>query len=173
MARQVHFKGSPLTLTGKPVNKGAVAPDFNVTRQDLSACRLSDCKGKAQIFTTFPSLDTPVCDLQVKEFNKKAAGLSSDVVIVGISKDLPFAQARFCQDNEIKNVTILSDYKSNSFGLNYGLLIEELQLLARAVIIVDKKDIVRYVQIVDELTTQPDYDDVINNLKEILKGGGS
>jgi thiol peroxidase len=94
-------------------------------------------------------------------------------VIVGISKDLPFAQARFCQDNEIKNVTILSDYKSNSFGLNYGLLIEELQLLARAVIIVDKKDIVRYVQIVDELTTQPDYDDVINNLKEILKGGGS
>lgn len=166
---QIHFKGSPLTLVGRHIQKGSLAPGFKVTSQDLKDVTLSGFKGKVKIITSFPSLDTPVCDLQVKEFNKKAAGLSSDVAIVGISKDLPFAQARFCQDNDIKNVSILSDYKFSSFGINYGLLIKELNLLARSVLIVDKQDVIRYVQIVDELTAQPDYDDVLNSLKEVLK----
>jgi len=168
MNRQVYFKGSPLTLTGTPVEKGAAAPGFTVTSQDFKDVTLADFSGKVKLITSFPSLDTPVCDLQVKEFNKKALGLSNDVVIVGISKDLPFAQARFCQDNEIKNISVLSDYKTSSFGMNYGLLIKEWNLLCRSVIIVDKKDVVRYVQIVDELTMQPNYDDVMNNLEAVL-----
>ena len=169
MAKVIHFKGNQLTLIGRTIKVGVPAPAFKVISQDLKEITLADFKGKIKILTSFPSLDTPVCDLQVKEFNKKASGLSGDVAIVGISKDLPFAQARFCHDNEIKNISVLSDYRFTSYGVNYGLLIKELNLLARSVIMVDKKDIIRYIQIVDELTTPPDYEDVLNNLKEVLK----
>lgn len=169
MARIVHFKGSPLTLVGSPVKQGAAAPSFKVISQDLKEVTLADFKGKIKILTSFPSLDTPVCDMQVREFNKKASDISTDVAIIGISKDLPFAQARFCQDHDIKNISVLSDYKTSSFGINYGLLIKEWNLLARSVIIVDKNDIVRYVQIVDELTMPPNYNDVLNNLKDVLE----
>jgi pterin-4a-carbinolamine dehydratase len=105
----------------------------------------------------------------VKEFNKRATGLSSDVVIVGISKDLPFAQKRFCETFEIKNVTVVSDYQTGSFGINYGLLIKELNLLARSVLIVDKSDTLRYFQLIEEITKAPNYEDVLKNLAEILK----
>lgn len=169
MGKIVYFKGAPLTLIGRPIRTGQIAPDFKIVTQDLKETGLSDFSGKIKILTSFPSLDTPVCDLQVKEFNKKAAGLSADVAIVGISKDLPFAQARFCSDNEIKNISILSDYRYSSFGMNYGLLIKELNLLCRSVIIVDKNNVIRYIQIVDELTNPPDYDDALNNLKDVLK----
>ena len=169
MLKQIKFKGSPLTLMGRPAEKGAVAADFKVISQDLKEVSLSDFKGKVKILTSFPSLDTPVCDMQVKEFNKKALSLSGDVSIIGISKDLPFAQSRFCRDNDIKNISVLSDYKFSSFGINYGLLIKELNLLARSVIIADKNNVIRYVQIVDELTAPPDYDDVLKNLKDVLK----
>ena len=165
----IHFKGSPLTLVGRPVKKGAVADPFRVISQDLKEVTLADFKGKVKILTSFPSLDTPVCDLQVKEFNKKSTGLSGEVVIVGISKDLPFAQARFCHENEIKNISVLSDYRFSSFGINYGLLIKELNLLARSVVIADKNDVIRYVQVVDELTTPPDYDEVLSSLKDVLQ----
>jgi thiol peroxidase len=130
---------------------------------------LGDFKGKIKVITSFPSIDTPVCDLQVKEFNKRATGLSSEVVIVGISKDLPFAQKRFCETFDIKNVQVVSDYQTASFGINYGLLIKELNLLARSVIIVDKADVVRYLQLVTEITKSPDYDDALKNLAEVLK----
>lgn len=164
----ITYKGEPLTLAGRVLRIDAAAPDFRVVSQDLKDVRLSDFKDKIKIITSFPSLDTPVCDLQVKEFNKRAAGLSSDIVIIGISRDLPFAQKRFCQVNEIKNVIVVSDYKYSSFGINYGLLIKELNLLARAVIILDKGDVIRYIQIVKELTTAPDYEDALKNLKEII-----
>ncbi|MFN7171137.1 MAG: 4a-hydroxytetrahydrobiopterin dehydratase, partial [Candidatus Omnitrophota bacterium] len=106
---------------------------------------------------------------QVKEFNKRALGFSEDIVVLGISKDLPFAQRRFCETNEIKNVIVLSDYRFSSFGINYGLLIKELNLLARAVIILDKNDVIRYIQIVEELTNPPDYEAVLENLEEVIK----
>lgn len=169
MAKIIHFKGAPLTLVGRSAKIGTEAPDFIVISQDFKEVKLSDFKGRIKILTSFPSLDTPVCDLQVKEFNKKAAGLSKDISIIGISKDLPFAQARFCRDNEIKNISVLSDYRYSSYGTNYGLLIKEWNLLARSVLIVDKNDMIRYVQIVDELTTPPDYDDVLNHLDEAIK----
>jgi thiol peroxidase len=185
MSKIIKFKGNSLTLVGRTIKTGNIAPDFRVVSQDLKEVSLSDFsrseinsaggiplpagKGKIKVITSFPSLDTPVCDLQVKEFNEKASGVSSEVVILGISKDLPFAQKRFCQVNDIKNVTVLSDYKFSSFGINYGLLIKDLNLLARAVVILDKNNLVRYIQIVEELTTPPDYKEVLSNLEEVIK----
>ena len=165
MARNITFKGSPLTIVGRWIKVGERAPDFKVVSQDLKDVSLADFKGKIKIISTFPSLDTPVCDLQVKEFNKRSATLSADIVVIGISKDLPFAQKRFCQENSIKNETVLSDYKTSSFGINYGLLIKELNLLARSVHIIDKNDVLRYSRIVPELTAPPDYEDALKIYK--------
>jgi thiol peroxidase len=169
--QKITFKGTPLTLVGRALKAGMPAPGFQVVSQDLKAVSSADFKGKVKIITSFPSLDTPVCDLQVKEFNKRAAGLSGETVVLGISKDLPFAQQRFCESFEIKNVRVFSDYQTSSFGINYGLLVKELNLLARSVLIVDQNDALRYIQIVEELTTPPDYEDVLNNLAEIIKNG--
>lgn len=168
----ITFKGSPLTLVGRPLREGAPAPGFRAVGGDLKEVTLADFKGKIKIITSFPSLDTPVCDLQVKEFNKAAGNLSSEAVIVGISKDLPFAQKRFCDTFEITQIRLLSDYKASSFGINYGLLIKELNLLARAVIIIDKNDIIRYIQIVPELTAQPNYQEALGKLAQVIKSPG-
>jgi pterin-4a-carbinolamine dehydratase len=105
----------------------------------------------------------------VKQFNKNAGSLSPNVAIVGISKDLPFAQKRFCSLNSINNISVLSDYKNSSFGINYGLLIKELNLLARATVIVDSNDVIRYIQIVNEITNEPNYQDVLDNLQKIIE----
>ena len=169
MVGRVTFKGSPMTLQGKRLREGGRVPNFKVIAQDLKEVTLANFKGRIKVITTFLSLDTPVCDLQVKEFNKRATGFSAEVVVLGISMDLPFAQKRFCQMNEIKNAVVLSDYRFSSFGKNYGLLIKELNLLARAVLIVDKEERLRYVQIVRELTNPPDYDDVLRHLEEIIR----
>ena len=171
MPQAITFQGKPLTLIGDAVKIGSSAPDFEVVSSDLKPVKLSDFKGKTKVISTFPSLDTPVCDLQVKAFNKHAASLSQDVVVIGISKDLPFAQKRFCQENEIKNAKIFSDYKTGAFGINYGVLIKELNLLSRGVVILDKENIVRYVQIVDELTVPPDYNDALQHLSDLAKLG--
>ncbi len=168
MGRQVKFKGSPLTLVGRYLRRGIAAPDFKVISADLKEIRLSEFKDKIKIVNFFPSLDTPVCDLQVKEFNKKAAGLSADIVVIGISKDLPFAQARFCHENEIKNELVFSDYRYSSFGINYGVLIKELNLLARGVVIIDSNNILRYIQIVDEITSAVNYEQALKELEAVI-----
>jgi len=168
MARIVTFKGEPLVLTGRPVKVGRRAFDFKLIAQDLKVVRLSDFKGKVKVINFFPSLDTPVCDLQVKEFNRRAAGLSPEIVIIGISKDLPFAQARFCSMNEIKNEIVLSDYRFSSFGLNYGFLVKDLNLLARGTLIIDRNDRIRYIQLSGEITHSVDFDDVFDNLQNVI-----
>ena len=167
--KNITVKGKPLSLVGRAIAVGAGAPDFKVSAADLHEVTLADFKDKVKVITSFPSIDTPVCDLQVKEFNKKAAELSPDVAVIGISKDLPFAQQRFCEAHNITRVVVLSDFKTSSFGINYGLLIKELNLLARSVIIVDKQDVVRYVQVVEELTAAPDYGDALKNLEAVLQ----
>lgn len=169
MNRTITFKGAPLTLLGRSIKENFHAPDFRCTSVDLKPVTLADFKNKIKVITSFPSIDTPVCDLQVKEFNKRATRVSSDAVIVGISKDLPFAQKRFCDANAIHNVVTLSDYATSSFGINYGLLIKELNLLARGVLIVDKADTIRYIQVAKELTSSPNYDEVISSLAGIVK----
>jgi len=168
MARTVTFQGASLILTGKPVKVGSRAFDFKLISPDLKVVKLSDFSGKVKVINFFPSLDTPVCDLQVKEFNRKAAGLGPEVVVIGVSKDLPFAQARFCSANEIKNEVVLSDYRFSSFGLNYGFLIKELNLLARGTLIIDQSDCLRYIQVVSEITHSVDFGEVFDNLQKVL-----
>lgn len=166
---EIKFQGHPLTLVGRTITVGMVAPNFMATNANLENIGLDNFKGKIKILTSFPSLDTPVCDLQVKEFNKRAAALTDKAIIVGISKDLPFAQQRFCQANTINNLVLLSDYKTSSFGINYGLLIKENNLLARSIVIVDAQNVIRYIQIVPELTTQPDYNAALDELNAVIQ----
>ena len=115
-----------------------------------------------------PSLDTPVCDVETRRFNKEAAALPDTVAVLTISMDLPFAQARWCGAAGIDRVTTLSDYQDRSFAEAYGVLIGELKLLARAIFVVDAADTIRYVQIVPEITTEPDYDAVLAAVKGLL-----
>lgn len=162
----VTFKGSPLTLEGPEVVSGQKAPDFQVLSQDMEPKCLADFKGKIKLIASVPSLDTPVCDTEIKRFNDEAANASKDVAIIFVSMDLPFAQKRFCQEFDIKKVKTLSDHREASFGLNYGVLIKELRLLARAIFILGKDDTVKYVQVVKELSSPPDYDDALKALKK-------
>jgi thioredoxin-dependent peroxiredoxin len=164
----VSMQGKKLTLVGRKIKVGQLAPDFKVTNNKLETITLANFANKIKVITSFVSTDTPVCDLQVKEFNKEAT-TSADIVVLGISKDLPFAQQKFCAANNIKNVQLLSDYKSSSFGINYGLLIKENNLLARSIIILDRNNIIRYIQIVEEITKEPNYADALQNLNNIIK----
>jgi thiol peroxidase len=163
----VTVHGNPLTLEGNEVNISQKTPDFEVIDNDLKPVKLSSFKGKVCIISSVPSLDTPVCDIETRKFNEKAAGLGKDVVILTISMDLPFAQKRWCGAAGVKNVLTFSDHRDAAFGQAFGVLIKELRLLARAIFIVDKKGIVRYKQLVSELSSEPDYEDVFNAVKEI------
>lgn len=163
----VTFQGNPLTLLGPALKLNTKAPDFTVLGQDLSPVTLANVSGKIKVISVTPSLDTPVCDLQIRRFNQEASSLSSDIVVLNISMDLPFALARFCTANGIDRVMALSDHRDASFGMNYGVLIKELRLLARAIFILDKNDILIYQQIVPELTHEPDYAKAI----AVIKGG--
>lgn len=164
----ITMKGNPLTLLGSPVQMGQAAPDFTVVANDLSPVSLSDYKGKTVIIASVPSLDTPVCDTGTRKFNEAASKLGDDVVILTISMDLPFAQARWCGAAGVDQVVTLSDYQQVDFGIKYGLLIKGLRLLARAVLVVDKSGVIRYVQIVPEVAQEPDYAaalEVVQDLK--------
>ena len=163
----VTFKGNPITLIGEEIKIGQNAPDFKALTLDLKETHLESFKGKVKLIASVPSLDTPVCDLQIKRFNDEATKISKDVVIIFISMDLPFAQKRFCQAYNIKKVKTLSDHKDGSFGLNYGVLIKELRLLSRAIFIVDKNGKVVYVEYVKELGSPPDYEAALKALKNI------
>ena len=165
----VTLEGNPVTLLGEEVKVGQKAPDFKVLDSELKEVNLSAFKGKIKVIASVPSLDTPICDLQIKRFNDEAAGLSRDVAIIFISMDLPFAQKRFCQAYNIKKVKTFSDHKDSVFGLNYGVLIKELRLLSRAIFIIDKEDKVQYVEYVKEVGSHPDYDGALNALKMRLK----
>lgn len=165
---RVKIKGEVFNLVG--INRDIIAPDFVVVSNDLKEINFYEIfKGKIKVITSFPSLDTPVCDLQVKEFNKIASELSKDVVVIGISMDLPFAQKRFCEMNDIKNVSVFSDYRFHSFSLNWGLLIKGLGIIVRSVFVVDKNNYIRYSEIVEETTSPPNYDKAIESLKEVVK----
>lgn len=162
----VKFKGTPLTLIGKDLKVGDSAPDFIVLDRDLKEVGLKDFRGRIKLISVTPSLDTPVCDMQARRFNQEAAKLPDDVVVLNISMDLPFAISRFCTTAGIDKVKTLSDHRDASFGNSYGVLIKELRFLARSIFIIDKNDAIRYIEIVPEVTEQPDYDKAI----EIVKG---
>jgi thiol peroxidase len=164
------MRGQPLTLAGNEIKQGDRAPDFEVIDNSLSPVKLSSYAGKIVVIISVPSLDTPVCDLETRRFNKEAGQLSEKVVVLAISMDLPFAQKRWCGAAEVSHVTTLSDHREASFGLAYGLLIKELRLLARAVIVVDPSGTVRYLELVKEISSEPDYDAALRAVNQCLAG---
>ncbi|NHM30599.1 thiol peroxidase [Neobacillus terrae] len=161
----VTFKGNQVTLLGNEVKVGDKAPDFKVLANDLSEVSLENTKGQVRLITSVPSLDTGVCDAEVRRFNQEASQIDN-VKILTVSVDLPFAQKRWCAAAGIENVQTLSDHRDLSFGEAYGVAIQELRLLARAVFVVDSSDTVTYVEYVSEATEHPNYEAAIEAAKQ-------
>ncbi len=164
----VTFQGNPLTLVGNGVKVGERAPDVELLSNDLTPVKLSSYHGKVCLITTVPSLDTPVCDTETRRFNEEAGKLGADIKVLAISADLPFAQKRWCGAAGVEWVQTLSDHRDMRFGTEYGVLIKELRLLARAIFVVDRKGVIRYEQLVKEITDEPDYRAVLDAIKDIV-----
>lgn len=167
-ANLVTLNGAPVTLTGHVVKVGDKAPDVELINNEMQSVYLSDFFGKTLVILSVGSLDTAVCDLETRRFNQEAAGLGPDVHILTISMDLPFAQKRWCGAAGVSAVTTLSDYRGADFGDLYGVLIKETHLLARAVFVLDCKAVVRYIQIVPEVASEPDYEAVLREVRTVL-----
>ena len=164
----ITFQGNPLTLLGTELKVGDSAPEATVLANDLSPAQLSSYKGKVCVISVVPSLDTPVCDMQTRKFNEEAGNLDENVAILTISMDLPFAQARWCGAAGVDKIVTLSDHREAAFGEAFGVLIKELRLLARAVFVVDKDGTIQYIQLVKEVTEEPDYKDVLEAVKKLV-----
>ena len=162
----VTFAGNPVTLTGNEVRIGDKAPEFTGINQNLESVTLSSFIGKTVVIAIYPSIDTGVCQRQNRKFNEIASTLN-DVVVLSVSLDLPFAQKRFCATEGLDNIITLSDYKEREFGNKYGFLIKELALLARGTVVIDKDGIIKLVEVVPEITTEPDYDATLKLLDKI------
>ena len=165
----VTFKGNPLTLAGEAVQVGKPAPDFKLVQYDgaMKEVTPADLRGKPTIISVVPSLDTPVCQVQTKKFNQELGALGDKINAVTVSVDLPFAMNRFCGAESIKNLRSLSDYKDRNFGKNWGMLIEELQLLARGTFVRDAAGNVTYAEQVKEVAQEPNYDAALAALKKL------
>ncbi len=164
----VNFKGNPVTLEGNEVSVGQTAPDFKVQKSsDMGDYTLASSAGKTRILVAVPSLDTPVCDTEARRFNEEAAKLS-DVEVVTVSMDLPFAQKRWCAAAGIENLITASDHRDASFGKNYGILIQGGPLdriHARSVFVVGPDNTLKYVEYVSDIAEQPNYEAVLEAAK--------
>lgn len=172
MARSgaVTFKGNPLTLVGEAVKTGQPAPDFKLHSFEAGGMKTvtpADLKGKPTFISVVPSLDTPVCATQTKKFNEQLASYGDKINALTVSLDLPFAMNRFCGAESIKNMRVASDYQDRSFGRNWGMLIDELKILARGVFVLDKDGKVVYAEQVKEVASEPNYDAALAALKQI------
>ena len=163
----ITFNGNPLALIGNEVKVGDQMPDCTVVDKNLEIVKLSSFQGKVCIISSVPSLDTSVCDIMTRKFNEEAVALGDDVLVLAISMDLPFAQDRWCIAADVKNVHMLSDHRDASFGRAFGVLIKDLRLLARAVFIADRDGVIRYIEIVDEITHEPDYEAALEAVKKV------
>lgn len=163
------FKGAAVNLLGYPVKVGDKAPDFKLRTSIAPGSELttlSTFAGKNLLISVAPSLDTGICATQTRTFNEKAAAVSNATVLT-VTMDLPPAQARFCTTEGIKNLTTASDYGDRSFGMNYGFFVEEMQLLARGVVVVDKNGVVQYVEITKDILEEPNYDAALAVLNKL------
>ena len=163
----VTMKGQPMTLVGNEVKVGDKAPDFEVTANDLSPVRFSFFKGKIRILSSVTSLDTSVCSSETKRFNGEAAHLGPYATIITISMDLPYAQKRWAEKNNITRLHIFSDHRYASFGKAYGVLMKEVRLLARGVFLVDRDDTIKYMEIVKDGSQEPDYEALLNEVEKL------
>lgn len=164
----ITFKGNPMTLVGPELKVGEPAPEFTVVDGSMAKVHLAAFAGKVKLISAVPSLDTPVCDTETRRFNVEAAQLPGDVAVLTISLDLPFAQKRWCGAAGVERVTVLSDYQERSFARAYGVLIKELQLLSRSIFIIDRQNVIRYIQHVPEVTSEPDYAAALAAAKSLL-----
>ncbi|NLH48403.1 MAG: thiol peroxidase [Myxococcales bacterium] len=164
----IALHGNALTLTGTEIKVGDKAPNVTLTGNDLAPVELASFQGKVVILSTVPSLDTPTCDTETRTFNQKAAGLGADIVILTASLDLPFAQKRWCGAAGVDKVTTLSDYREAALGKAFGVLIKELHLLARAIFVLDRRGVVQYIQLVPEVSQEPDYEAALATARKLL-----
>ncbi|MFB9326031.1 thiol peroxidase [Paenibacillus aurantiacus] len=162
------LKGNPITLIGPELKKGDQAPAFTLNKSLVEAVSLSDYAGKIKLISVVPSIDTGVCDAQTRRFNEEAGNLGDNVVVLTVSVDLPMAQARWCGAAGIDKVTLLSDYKDNSFGEAYGVLIKELRLDMRSIFVIDGNDTIQYVEVLSEMTEHPNYEQAIEAVKALV-----
>ncbi|MBA6410508.1 thiol peroxidase [Pseudoalteromonas sp. 5Ae-yellow] len=166
-AGKVSAQGKPVTLLGQGISIGDSAPNFKVVDDNFIPVTLEDYKGQAVLISVVPSLDTGICSLQTKHFNEKVASQFPSVVMLTISADLPFAQKRFCKAENIDKITTLSDSVWRDFGQKYGLIIKDMGLLTRTVFILDESHNVIYKQLVSSLSTEPEYNSVIEKLETL------
>ena len=165
----VKFAGNPVTLRGNEIKAGAKAENFKAVKQDLSEFDFyRDTEGKVKIISIAPSIDTRVCSIQTSYFNEEATKLSDDVEIVTITVDLPFAQKRFCGAEGIENIQVVSDHKDLDFGEKYGFIIHEFRLLSRGLVVVDKENIIKYVEYVEEVGNEPDYEKALVEVRKLI-----
>lgn len=162
------LKGNPLTLIGPELKVGDQAPQFSIAKSLVEQATLNDYAGKVKLISVVPSIDTGVCDAQTRRFNEAAAALGDDVVILTVSADLPFAQARWCGAAGVDKVVMLSDYKDNSFGKAYGVLIKELALDMRSIFVIDANNTIQYVEYLTEMTEHPNYEKAIEAAKALI-----
>ncbi|WP_168119354.1 thiol peroxidase [Paenibacillus sp. HB172176] len=162
------LKGNPITLVGPELKAGDKAPSFSINKSLTETATLSDYSGKIKLISVVPSIDTGVCDAQTRRFNEAAAGLGDNVVILTVSVDTPFAQSRWCGAAGVDKVVMLSDYKANSFGEAYGVLIKELALDMRAIFVIDANDTIQYVEYLSEMTEHPNYEKAIEAAKSLV-----
>lgn len=162
------LQGNPLTLLGPELKVGDIAPNFILNKDLVTEVTLADYEGKIKLISVVPSLDTGVCDAQTRRFNIEAASLGEEIIILTVSVDLPFAQARWCGAAGVDKVVTLSDYKTRSFGSAYGVLIKEYQLDMRSIFVVDRDNKITYIEYLKEMTDHPDYDKALSAVKALL-----
>jgi thiol peroxidase len=166
--RSATLNGNQITLIGPVLNAGDSAPDFTLNKNLLETSSLKDFAGKIKLISVVPSIDTGVCDAQTRRFNEEASKLGDNVVIITVSADLPFAQARWCAAAGVDRVFLLSDYKENSFGKSYGVFIKELHLDMRSIFVLDSNNQITYVEVLGEMSEHPNYESAIAAVKSLI-----
>lgn len=164
----VSFKETPVTIVGDELKVGDKAPNFKAVKADLSEFSLEELGDKIKVISVVPSLDTRVCSIQTVKFNKEAEKFKDEVVVVSISVDLPFAQKRFCEASQIENLVTVSDHRDLDFGYQYGLVMKELRLLARAVMVLDRDNTIKHFSVNEQVSSEPNYDEVLEVVKELI-----
>lgn len=164
----VTYKGKPVTLLGPELKVGEKAPDFTVVDRELNEVSLKEFAGKAKLISVTASLDTHICDHQARKFNEEAAKFPPEIAIMNITMDLPFAISRFCVSAGIEEILTFSDHRYASFGMNYGILIKELRLLARSIFLIDANDTIKYIQIVNEVASEVDFQKALDAANRLL-----
>lgn len=166
--KNITLHGNAVEISGSEVIEGSSCPDFILSNSELKDVQLKDYAGKVVVISVIPSIDTPTCQLQTKRFNQEASGLSNEVEIITVSRDLPFALKRWCGAEGVDRVTCLSDYKYRTFGQAFGVEIPNIAILSRAVFVIGRDSKIKLVQYIDEVSAEPEYQEILEAVKAEL-----